>query len=410
MTISLSNYIQLVISKMQLLKRLFFKNLIFFLSFFIKPRRDSWLISVNCGGGSEYAENCLSFAEYLQKKKLKLYLLSEKDIPNTNSKIVKPFTFEYFKAALFSKYLVVENDLHNDIPCYRNLNTFKINLFHGLALKKIYYSSKFVKQIFKRNLKNYIKKILVGFCFPDEYNLIVTSNSLHQKHYSSAFNNRNVNIFMQPRNKNLLKYRYSEIYKNKIKEKYNINKTKKIITYLPTFRDTDTKKKKCNLGSKKDFQKFIKRNNLLFISKHHQFYNSNNFKDISFTTKKNDIYNFSNSKILTQDLLLISDLLITDYSGIFFDFLLLEKPIIFYCYDYYKYLKKDRELYFHYLDKDITPGPKVYEYTILKKEILSNLKRGDKFINNLKKAKRTFHEDINIKTSENIFNFIKKNS
>ena len=103
-------------------------------------------------------------------------------------------------------------------------------------------------------------------------------------------------------------------------------------------------------------------------------------------------------------------MLITDYSGIFFDFLLLEKPIIFYCYDYYKYLKKDRELYFHYLDKDITPGPKVYEYTILKKEILSNLKRGDKFINNLKKAKRTFHEDINIKTSENIFNFIKKNS
>lgn len=405
-------YIQLINPySMKILKKLLFKNLVSFFSLFLKPRKNTWLISINCGGGSSYAENCLSFAKFLEKKKkLRIYLVSDKKTQNTKSKIVKPFTFAYFKAVLFSKYLVVENDLHNDIPCYRNLNTYKINLFHGLALKKIYYSSNFVSNIFKKNFKNYLKKVLVGFCFPEEYNLIVTSNSLHKKHYTEAFNNKNVKIFFQPRNINLIKHKNNNNYKNKIKKKFNINEKKTIITYLPTFRDTDLKKNKCNLGSNEDFQKFIKKNDLIFISKHHNFYNNNNFKSISQGSKLDNIYNFSETNILTQDLLLISDLLITDYSGVFFDYLILKKPIIFYCYDYYKYLKRDRELYFDYLDDDITPGSKVFKYLNLKKKILENLKKDNKYKKNLKKAQKIFHENLDINSSKKIFNFISKNN
>jgi hypothetical protein len=40
--------------------------------------------------------------------------------------------------------------MHNDIPAYRQLGTVKINLFHGLALKKIYYSSKYIGNIFEK--------------------------------------------------------------------------------------------------------------------------------------------------------------------------------------------------------------------------------------------------------------------
>jgi CDP-glycerol glycerophosphotransferase len=49
------------------------------------------------------------------------------------------------------------------------------------------------------------------------------------------------------------------------------------------------------------------------------------------------------------------DVLITDYSSIYFDYLLLNRPIIFFPYDYESYIAKDKELLFDYLQ--ITPGP-----------------------------------------------------
>lgn len=50
------------------------------------------------------------------------------------------------------------------------------------------------------------------------------------------------------------------------------------------------------------------------------------------------------------------DILITDYSSVYFDFLLANRPIIFAPFDYEDYLKKDRELYYDY--EEVTPGPK----------------------------------------------------
>lgn len=41
-----------------------------------------------------------------------------------------------------------------------------------------------------------------------------------------------------------------------------------------------------------------------------------------------------------NDLLLVADLLISDYSSIVFDYALLEKPIFHYCYDYDRYEAK----------------------------------------------------------------------
>jgi len=61
-----------------------------------------------------------------------------------------------------------------------------------------------------------------------------------------------------------------------------------------------------------------------------------------------NIKNIKNNNIETQELLLIADILITDYSSIYIDFLLTNKPIVFYAYDIKNYLSKDRELYFNY--------------------------------------------------------------
>ena len=47
-----------------------------------------------------------------------------------------------------------------------------------------------------------------------------------------------------------------------------------------------------------------------------------------------------------QTLLLASDILITDYSSVMFDFELLKRPCFLYCPDFEDYVKKERKTYF----------------------------------------------------------------
>ena len=56
-----------------------------------------------------------------------------------------------------------------------------------------------------------------------------------------------------------------------------------------------------------------------------------------------------------HDLYLISDILVTDYSSVFFDYAILKRPILFYVYDIDNYRDKLRGFYFN-LEKE-APGP-----------------------------------------------------
>jgi CDP-glycerol glycerophosphotransferase (TagB/SpsB family) len=53
-----------------------------------------------------------------------------------------------------------------------------------------------------------------------------------------------------------------------------------------------------------------------------------------------------------------TDLLITDYSSIYFDFLLLDRPMIFFACDLNRYRSEERPLLFDY--DEMTPGPKAF--------------------------------------------------
>ena len=76
--------------------------------------------------------------------------------------------------------------------------------------------------------------------------------------------------------------------------------------------------------------------------------------DISIKGEYIDCSNYKNE----QELLLLSDILITDYSSIMIEFGLLNKPIIFFAYDLDNYLSNERGFYLDY-KKDL-PGPVVY--------------------------------------------------
>src|SRR5699024_11949460 len=68
------------------------------------------------------------------------------------------------------------------------------------------------------------------------------------------------------------------------------------------------------------------------------------------------IYDYSNYEEI-RDLYVVSDMLITDYSSVFFDYANLGRPMIFYVYDIDNYRDKLRGFYFDFERK--APGPLV---------------------------------------------------
>jgi CDP-glycerol glycerophosphotransferase (TagB/SpsB family) len=102
---------------------------------------------------------------------------------------------------------------------------------------------------------------------------------------------------------------------------------------------------------------FCKENNLLFVVKKH-FFHRFNVQDLSAYS---NIIDITQNEYDTQQLLKKAFVLITDYSSCFVDYLLLDRPIIFYNYDHNTYVLNDRELYFDY--EKTTPGPKVKDFS-----------------------------------------------
>ena len=121
------------------------------------------------------------------------------------------------------------------------------------------------------------------------------------------------------------------------------------ILYAPTFRENE---KFNNVFNYLDLTKFNERLSdeyVLLLRLHpkiNKFYSS----DIGVEGDYIDCSDYKNE----QELMLLADILITDYSSIMIEFGLLNKPIVFFAYDLDNYLEKERGFYFDYREK--VPG------------------------------------------------------
>ncbi|WP_245831734.1 CDP-glycerol glycerophosphotransferase family protein [Oceanobacillus senegalensis] len=141
--------------------------------------------------------------------------------------------------------------------------------------------------------------------------------------------------------------RHEQIYE-KMKNKFPIIKEKKVLLYAPTYRNNQLSRFQLELDLKKLYEAFSDEY-VLFIKLHPAV-------SCSLTDDyKGFVYDVSRNKI--NELLLVTDTLISDYSSISFEFSLLEKPMIFYAYDLEKY-KQESGLIQHF--EETMPGPVVF--------------------------------------------------
>lgn len=142
----------------------------------------------------------------------------------------------------------------------------------------------------------------------------------------------------------------------------DLKKNYRIISYLPTHRSCGNIP--INLKNIFDFetiQKICETHNTFFVIKKH-FYHRNEIEDLS---AYDNIIDLTKDELDTQVLLAQSDILVTDFSSCFNDYLALNRPIIFYAYDYDEYMLNERDYYWKY-DK-INAG-----YTARSKEDFTN--------------------------------------
>lgn len=296
-------------------------------------------------------------------------------LSNDRTRVVKYGSKEYFESYAKAKYWVC----NSEIPIYikKRKEQIFVQTWHGTPLKRLRCDIKIegggsainsLEEIKKKNNLDAIR-----------YDYFLSPSSFASDKFISAFNLKNLHkedIILEcgyPRNDFLFKFKKVDV--DRIKKYFGIPKNKKVILYAPTFRDSDHNASSgyiYKLGI--DFDQLKKRysSEYVVLFRTHYFisnsFNFDNYKDFIYDASSYDDVN---------DLYIISDLLITDYSSVFFDFANLKKPILFYMYDLDKYKNKMRDFYF---DLDELPGPVILNQDELHKE-LDNIESYDNRFN-----------------------------
>lgn len=299
-------------------------------------------------------------------------------------KIIKSKSKEYYKYISISKYWIVNSIIEEGIT--KKKNQVYVQCWHGTPLKRLRYdivvngaSLNSVEEIRKRN--DIDAKKFDYFISPSKY---------CTEKFTSAFNLKALgkeNIIIEegyPRNDFLFNKTKKDI--DAIKKKLGLPLDKKVIFYLPTFRDNQhtsgvgyTYKLGIDFDSLK--KKFSKEYVILF-SPHYFIENS-----IDLTKYKGFIYNVARYDEINE-LYLVSDIIMTDYSSVFFDYANLKRPMLFYMYDIDDYKGNLRDFY---ISLDELPGP----IAKTQDELENNLKNIDKEFKKNKEKYEKFNEKYN---------------
>ncbi len=282
-------------------------------------------------------------------------------LENSRTELVKFRTKQDNKALRTSKYWITNyRMLDHQHP--RSEQVY-VQCWHGTPLKRLGYDLSA-----SDNSMNSIGEIREKYrTDAAKFKYIISPSPFTTEKFASAWNLKETGQTYKiieegyPRNDRLINSTEEE--RKALREELGID-DKKVILYAPTWRDNQhTSGQGYTYKSEVDFDKLYSAlgdEYVILFRAHYLVANSFDFeryagfvRDVSGYSEINDLY-------------IASDILITDYSSVFFDYANLGKPIIFYMYDLEEYAN---ELRGFYIDLDDLPGPIVKDEDSLTEEI-----------------------------------------
>jgi CDP-ribitol ribitolphosphotransferase len=226
------------------------------------------------------------------------------------------------------------------------------------------------------------------------YTKVIVSSENIRKHYAEGFGISIDNVISTgvPRTDFFFDDAKKAFVKERLYQEYPFLKEKKVILFAPTFRGNGQQSAHYPfevLNFDRLYQEL--KDEYIFLFKIHPFVKN----DANIPYQYSDFfYDFSSFREINE-LLLVTDILVTDYSSVCFEFALLNKPMIFFSYDVDDYIRK-RDFYYDYFS--FIPGPlaKTSEQmiSIIKNEEY-DFKQIDSFVN-------YFFDDLDGKSSERV--------
>lgn len=270
----------------------------------------------------DFTGNAKAFSDYMVANQIEfeiIWIVENFTICPPSVRLVKRGSMQALWVYFTSKYVITT---HNEMISTKALNQTYISLWHGMPFKKICYLGEYDYQGME-----------------DYSSLRIATSEMMRSVISACFREKANNVYItgQPRNDFIFD---SEISLEKLGI---VGEFKTVVFYAPTFREN-----KANLSYSNgerivgnnfirtfdfDIQKlngFFAEKEILLLLKLHPF-EEKSFDQTNLA---------SNIKIITSQLLsrlqldvnhvlAISDILISDYSSVYFDFMIRDRPIIF---------------------------------------------------------------------------------
>ena len=335
---------------------------------------DDKTIIFNVFNGKSYSCSPKALYEYMLKdekyadykfiwsfKNVEDYKFLEK---NRNTKVVKNNSKEYQKYLAKAKYWFFNFKIPEYL--YPKKNQVFLQCWHGTPLKRLgcdllHFDNKL------NTMKGMKKRYKIE---SSKFTYFISPSKFATEKFISAWNLKEIgkdNIMIEegyPRNDFLFNYTNEDV--KRIKERLGIeNDKRKIILYAPTYRSNQHE---AGVGytykEEVDFESLREKigDKYIILFRPHYFvanvFDFNKYKGFVYDVSKIDDIN---------ELYIITDLLITDYSSVFFDYANLKRPMIFYMYDLDHYRDESNGFY---IDLEELPGKITKTQDELEEEII----------------------------------------
>lgn len=256
---------------------------------------------------------------------------SFQELPERVQKI-RTDSFMYFITAMRAGVWVTNSSVERGLN-FKKRKTLYFNTWHGTPIKKMGADIVQDKDSFTSKKSPAI-------------NVMMAQSDFEAEVFSRMFQLKESSFLKAGLPRNDILFSYTEQYRNELRKKLSIPEGKKVILYCPTFREFEKDENNgcvllppINLAK---WEKELAADYVLLFRAHYEVAKVMEIQENDF------VRNMTDYPVL-NDLMIASDLLISDYSSVFFDYSIMDKPMLHFTYDYDKYAAK-RGMYFDIRD------------------------------------------------------------